>query len=1019
MYLYVDTCLGGGKNIPSNGMDPLTILSVAAAVAQFLDFTSGIIVNTKEAYESSVGQIQNDIDLSKIAHDFSSLTHNLSSKMPKLMQEDNSDNTALKVEKDAIDILLRLCRESKAINKEIQAVLTKLRVQGTTKIRLAAESFVVALRRVWSTDKIQQLEHRLDENRKQITMAMLVVSWYVRGQAENDRITMKQFAKDRRFLIDQLKNIDEITRSYGQQILQLIRPQTANKQQEARGILAYAIDSRWDPSSFMTTGAEKLEKLEPSDHVAIRMREERIAEVIMNSLSFETIGHRESTVPKAYSDTFEWVFGNPQTDGTPRWPDLREWATGQSKLIYWISGKPGAGKSTLTKFLVGDKRLEDYLQQWSNPSELLLATYYSWNAGNRLQKSHQGLFRAILHQCLKRFPRQLVPRVFPNRWALVQLFSPDTPVALPDWRPWELLAGFRALLSLADQGPLDGGLSVKVALIIDGLDEFDDDEDHMSLVELLKEAATYNNAKLCVSSRPLNIFRDAFNQNPMLQLEQLTHTDIKHYVHDQFRRSPGFSEMKHIHPVQAKKLLNDIVQKAQGVFLWVSVVVRSLLLSFQEGDKLSDVQVTLDGLPEHLDRLFLAIWRRTNPINNVEGAHFFMLLDVCQEHDLVPYASTIFWGDDDAPTDLETAVEDDSFVACAISSLSRRLNSRTRGLLEIYGIADTWSSRVDYMHRTVKEWVGDNWEMITSSAKLDFDAHFWVLKGEVHRMAMLDNVSIELSRDTVCHHLQKLFRITAMADSHLNNTEMLVQVLNKLDSTLMKPLQLGSAQPHAPLLTFEEKKQTPSNRTKKTVTHWSNHLHSYKAWMPIRRLCLKGWRNHDFLRLMAQIPIPQYVEYTLNQNASASISEPEMVPLLVSAVMGGCQENPETWHPRTRSESERLDLVKFTLQHVSLKEVQETLVFLHNDSFFYRSWDAEFIAATRDILNAYLCTEGMPMLDILSSPGSAGTKSEVVDMQKAPGSTTSMLVATSRKPKHPRRFLRRWAKALFRRSMST
>ncbi|KAI0505287.1 hypothetical protein F5B22DRAFT_532208 [Xylaria bambusicola] len=988
-------------------MDPLTILSVAAAVAQFLDFASGIIVNTKEAYESSVGQSQNDIELSKIARDLSSLTHNLSSKMSKLMQDDNSENAVLEVEREAIDILLRLCRESKAINKEIQAILTKLRVQGTTKIRLAAESFVVALRRVWSADKIQHLEHRLDENRKQITMAMLVVSW---GQAENDRITMKQFAEDRRFLIDQLKNIDDITRSYGQQILQLIRPQTESKQQEAREILAYAIDSRWVPSSFMTTETEEMEELEKSDHIAIRMREERIAEMIMNSLSFETIDHRESTVPKAYSDTFEWVFGNPQTgsDGTPRWSDLREWATGQSKLIYWISGKAGAGKSTLTKFLAGDKRLEDYLQQWSNPCELLLATYYSWNAGNKLQKSHQGLFRAILHQCLKRFPRQLVPKVFPNRWALVQLFSPDTPVALPDWRPWELLAGFRALLSLADQGPLDGGLSIKVALVIDGLDEFDDDEDHVSLVELLQEAATYNNVKLCASSRPWNVFRDAFNQNPMLQLEKLTHTDIKRYVHGQFRKSPGFSEMKHLHPVQAKKLLSDIVQKAQGVFLWVSVVVRSLLLSFQEGDKLSDVQATLDSLPEDLDRLFLAIWRRTNPINNVEGAHYFLLLDVCQEHDLVPYASTIFWGDDDAPTDLETAIEDDSFVACAISSLSRRLNSRTRGLLEIYGMADTWSSRVDYMHRTVKEWVRDNWDMITSSAKLDFDAHFWVLKGEVLRMAMLGNVNIELSQDTVCHHLQKLFTIAARADSHLQNTEMLVQVLNKLDSTLMKPLKLGSAQSH-----------TPSNHTKKTVTHWSNHLHSYKAWMPIRRLCSKGWRKHDFLRLMAQLPIPQYVQYTLGQNASASKPEPEMVPLLVSAVIGGCQENPETWHPRTRSESERLDFVKFTLQHVSFKEVQETLVFLHNDSFFCRSWDAEFIAATRDILNAYLCAKGLPLLDFLSCPDSAGNESDAVEIQTAPGSTTTTLVAPAQKPKHHRKSIGRWAKALFRRSMST
>ncbi|KAI1420686.1 hypothetical protein F5Y12DRAFT_788046 [Xylaria sp. FL1777] len=993
-------------------MDPLSILSVAAAVAQFLDFTTRIIGDTKEAYESSMGQIQHDIELSKISRDFSSLTHNLSSKMSKMMQDDASQNVALEVEKDTVVILLRLCRESKAINKDIQAILSELRVGGTTKIRLATESFVVALRRVWSADKIRRLENRLDENRKQVTMAMLVVSW---GQAESLRLTMKQFAKNRRELIDQLNNIDETTRSYGQQILQLIRPQTESKQQEAREILAYAIDSRWAPKPSMMAVADVPE------HVAIRMREERIAEMIMNSLLFETISHRESTVPKAYSDTFEWVFGEPQCapDGTPLWSDLREWATGPSKSIYWISGKAGAGKSTLTKFLACDKRLEEYLQQWANSSDLLLATYYSWNAGNKLQKSHKGLLRAILHQCLKRFPRLLVPKIFPNRWALVQLFSPDTPVTLPDWRPWELLAGFRALLSLADQGSLDGGLSFKLALIIDGLDEFDDDEDHLSLVELLQEAAAYNNVKLFASSRPWNVFRDAFNQNPMLQLEKLTHADIERYVHGQFQKSPGFSERKHLHPVQAKKLLDDIVQKAQGVFLWVSVVVRGLLLNLQEGDKLSDAQATLDSLPEDLDRLFLAIWRRTNPANNVEGAHYFLLLDVCQKHDLVSYATTIFWGDDDAPTDLEPTMDDDMFMSCAISSLSRRLNSRTRGLLEIYDVADTWDSRVDYMHRTVKEWVSGNWEMIVSSAELDFDAHLWVLKGEVLRMAMLGSVNIETSPDMICHHLQKLFSVAANADSHHTNTEMLVQVLNKLDSTVMRSLEQGSAESHVSLTKTEGKQRVPLARPKRSVAHWANHLHGYKPWLPLRRLRSRDWKTHDFIRLMAQIPVPQYVQYTLNENLSVSRTEPPMIPLLVSAVMGGCQENPETWHPRARSVTERLDFIKFILPHVSLEEVQKTLIFMREDSFFCRSWDAEFISATKDTLKAYLCAEGLPIIEILSPPPDSSTQSPTTTLRKSTDHGKALVTLPQQSPTRHRRSVGKWARELFRRSVST
>jgi hypothetical protein len=164
-------------------MEPLSILSVAAAVVQFLDFASGILNDTKDIYKSSLGQVQSDIELSEISLHFSSLTHSISSRISKLMHDDESECALLDVEKDTIAIILRLCRDSKTINEELQGTLTELRVRkGVTKIQLATESFVKALKRVWSADKIQRLEDRLDAIRKQTTMAMLVLSWYDRAR---------------------------------------------------------------------------------------------------------------------------------------------------------------------------------------------------------------------------------------------------------------------------------------------------------------------------------------------------------------------------------------------------------------------------------------------------------------------------------------------------------------------------------------------------------------------------------------------------------------------------------------------------------------------------------------------------------------------------------------------------------------------------------------------------------------------------------------------------------------------
>lgn len=173
--------------------------------------------------------------------------------------------------------------------------------------------------------------------------------------------------------------------------------------------------------------------------------------------------------------------------------------------------------------------------------------------------------RTLLHQCLQLQP-ELVPFIFPRRWAALHIFAGD--VTLPTWDYPEILAAFKRLI-------FEHAKSSNIALIIDGLDEFE--ENHQQLVELLQEINQEDHVKICASSRPLNEFRDAFAQNPKLQLEHLTKRDIDSYVRDDFNRSAGFRELKGIHPGDANGLLVDIVEKSKGVFLWVSVVVQMLL----------------------------------------------------------------------------------------------------------------------------------------------------------------------------------------------------------------------------------------------------------------------------------------------------------------------------------------------------------------------------------------------------------------------------------------------------------
>ena len=77
------------------------------------------------------------------------------------------------------EVFARLCRECKTISQELKTVLSKLEAHGTTKVGLAAESFLVALKGIMSAKQIGQLKDRLQETRQQMMMAMLVLLWYV------------------------------------------------------------------------------------------------------------------------------------------------------------------------------------------------------------------------------------------------------------------------------------------------------------------------------------------------------------------------------------------------------------------------------------------------------------------------------------------------------------------------------------------------------------------------------------------------------------------------------------------------------------------------------------------------------------------------------------------------------------------------------------------------------------------------------------------------------------------------
>jgi hypothetical protein len=101
-------------------------------------------------------------------------------------------------------------------------------------------------------------------------------------------------------------------------------------------------------------------------------------------------------IDENFGHTFDWAYDDSSV-GLTQW--LRK-GTG----IFWISGKPGSGKSTLMKFLLNNPRTEELIHNWKSKSSQIIANFFFHHRGTLLQKSMDGLMRSLLSQLLEREP---------------------------------------------------------------------------------------------------------------------------------------------------------------------------------------------------------------------------------------------------------------------------------------------------------------------------------------------------------------------------------------------------------------------------------------------------------------------------------------------------------------------------------------------------------------------------------------------------------------------------------------
>ena len=133
-----------------------------------------------------------------------------------------------------------------------------------------------------------------------------------------------------------------------------------------------------------------------------------------------------------------------------------------------------------------------------------------------------------------------------------------------------------------------------------------------------------------------------------------------------------------------KQPVADIVHMSSGVFLWITLVVRSLLKSLTNQDKISDLRLQLRGLPPELDDLFSQMFDGIEPAFYIEQGSRFLQI-VYRSSDQISALELLFTEENDEACVIEARINDFEAekLKAASQALRGRVNSRTAGLLEI------------------------------------------------------------------------------------------------------------------------------------------------------------------------------------------------------------------------------------------------------------------------------------------------------------------------------------------------
>ncbi|KAG9661893.1 hypothetical protein KCU95_g6263, partial [Aureobasidium melanogenum] len=390
------------------------------------------------------------------------------------------------------------------------------------------------------------------------------------------------------------------------------------------------------------------------------------------ALSFPEMYNRFHEIPDATSGTCFWILDN-QT--------FMDWQDAQCGLL-WIKGKPGVGKSTITKYLWNQFASE-------NSSETqITASFFCHGRGVDLQRSPSGVFRALLHQIVQQVPS--LRKDFEERYQ-ARCKTQGNYGSAWNWTESELKNFTLDYL-------LKSCRDVQLLIFIDALDECGGDSarellDFFKGVATVAEAQRGSRPKICVSSRHYPLVRTDILYEVVVDGENLA--DIRAYV---AQRLYSFRESIRSYD----ELLSSIASRAGEIFQWCVLVVARVVRFLESRKPVELILQEIQETPQELFQLYRQVVRSYIENTNVNARDKKQFADLVQWVALAKRPLSVLelrsalWIDH-SNQDISQSYED--LLGADIEHLSC-------GLAEVFVYTDSWNSHigVGFIHQSVQEY---------------------------------------------------------------------------------------------------------------------------------------------------------------------------------------------------------------------------------------------------------------------------------------------------------------------------